>query len=370
MVLTSRSHPLTPAPNPSQPATPPAASRPSAPAPESPADPLTGALLHFGLGVREAQLYRTLLKYGPMSARQAIGLASLDRATGYRVLSKLRARGLISSTPTRPQRFVPLEVGRLFERTVNVLRDDLELLRILREHFLTEGTRASAAAPRPIPVSSTTTSAGPTKGRWPTVHVYPRADDIGHALAAHADSAKEEFDALMMPQIVPEPLRAEVSRAIAKAVDRGVRVRIILDYHPADLEFLAQVLRAWGSVPSGLEFRFFAPQLARLVLVDHRVALRCIRSVGSPSMGPELGLSSDDAEFVRYQSTRFQAIWREALPMQRAEAEWAPQRTGQVLDNPRDLRRWVERGAIVTGRVAASDLAALFGLGPSAQRRI
>ncbi|MCI4336334.1 MAG: hypothetical protein L3K17_03940 [Thermoplasmata archaeon] len=357
---------------------PPATSAPaSVPSPEPPRrasaapdptpDPLAHALLHFGLGAREAQLYRALLKYGPMSARQSISLAGLDRATGYRVLSKLRARGLVTSTPTRPQRFVPLDVGRLFERTVSVMRDDLELLRLLREHYVTEANRL-VREPRPSGGSITPPSPVTPKPRWPVVRIYPRADEIGHAIVTFADSAKEEIDALMMPTVIPEAIRNEVARAYARAVDRGVRVKIVVDYHALDLEFLSTLLKSWGAIPPNLEFRFFAPQLSRLFVIDHRFALRCIRSTGSAAAGPELGVSCDDAEFVRYQLTRFQSVWRESLPLQRTDAPYSPsRRSARNLDNPRDLRRWVERGAVITGRVAASELAALFGLTPPEQ---
>ncbi|HYK92549.1 MAG TPA: helix-turn-helix domain-containing protein [Thermoplasmata archaeon] len=365
MVASSRTHPLHGGPNPPGGSLPPQV--PNAASARAPGgDPLTMALLHFGLGAREAQLYRTLLKFGPMSARQSIGLAGLDRATGYRVLSKLRARGLVSSTPSRPQRFVPLEVARLFERTVTVLRDDLEFLRVLREHYMVDGSHATGTT-RPMP---TGVGGVPPRTRWPTVRVYPRSEEIAQGIIQLAESAKEELEALMMPQVIPEPLRVDVARAVGRCVERGVRVRVVVDYHPIDLEFLAAMLKSWASIPHGFEFRFFAPQFARLYLVDHRMALRCIRSAGSASLGPELGLSSDDAEFVRYQSTRFQAVWREALPMQRAESGMTQPRSAPALGNPRDLRRWVERGAVVTGRLAGAEFARLFGLDLGFSRRL
>ena len=332
-----------------------------------PADPLTTAFLHFGLGIREAQLYRALLKYGPMSARQSINLAGLDRATGYRVLSKLRARGLITSTPTRPQRFVPLDVNRLFERTVTVLRDDLELLRVLRDHYVSDGAklgRDSRGNPAPPP-----TSPVPPRARWPDVRVFPRSEEIARAISALVDLAKDELDVLMMPHVLPENRRSDVVEAIARAVNRGVRVRMVVDYHATDLEFLAALLKHWGQVPVGLDFRFYAPQLSRLYLVDHRVALRCVRTAGSPSTGPELGVQSDEMEFVRYQAARFQSIWREGLPLQKTDSASSERHISRALDNPRELRRWVERGAMSAGRVAAAELARLFGFGPSVPYR-
>lgn len=357
MVASSRTHPTPHGPSPPGGSTPPelpASSHSEAPV----SDPLTTALLHFGLGSREAQLYRTLLKFGAMSARQSISLSGLDRATGYRVLSKLRARGLVTSTASRPQKFLPLEITKLFERSVAILRDDLEFLRVLREHYLADTLRTPTESR--APVSPVPPRAVP-RARWPLVRIYPRAEDVGRGICQLADATKEEFDLLMMPQVLPESLRSEALRAIARTVDRGVRTRIVLDYHPVDLEFLSGVLKMWTSLPHNLEFRFYAPQLARLYLSDHRVALRCIRSAGSASVGPELGLSSDDPEWVRYQSTRFQAIWREALPMARGEAPLTPRRGSPPPSNARELRRWVERGAVVTGRIAGAELARMFG---------
>ncbi len=330
-------------------------------------DPLTVALLHFGLGSREAQLYRTLLKYGPMSARQSINLSGLDRATGYRILSKLRARGLVTSTPSRPQRFVPLDVTRLFERSGTVLRDDLEFLRVLREHYMAEGSRLgrdSHGATHPTPAHPA------PKTRWPTVQLYPRADDVARGVGHLVDGAKEELDLLMMPQVIPEALRTDILRSLTRAVDRGARVRLVLDYHPVDLDFLTGLLRGWSALPPGFEFRFYAPQLSRLYVADHRLALRCIRAAGSPSVGPELGLASDEAEWVRYQSTRFQAVWREALPMQRAEEPPTAGRGTPALESARDLRRWVERGAFISGRLAGTEFARLLGVAPGAARRL
>src|SRR5580658_7710937 len=72
-----------------------AASAPAAPPPEPPApamesqDPLTGTLVHLGLSVHEAQMFRSLLEGGPSTARAAIEHSKLDRATGYRILSRL-----------------------------------------------------------------------------------------------------------------------------------------------------------------------------------------------------------------------------------------------------------------------------------------
>ncbi len=128
------------------------------------------------------------------------------------------------------------------------------------------------------------------------------------------------------------------------ALRKGVRVRLVLDYHPLDLEFLTAILRDCPEPPPLLEVRFYAPQLTRLWLIDGRAALRCLGTPGCPLHGPDLGIASEEMDFVRVQSARFQTTWREGVPLEQALR--SPQ--GALLTPPSsslELRRWVERSA-------------------------
>lgn len=316
-------------------------------------DPLTLGFVHMGLSPREAQLYHTLLRYGPETARHAIQSSHLDRATGYRVLSRLRVRGLVAATGHRPQQFVALEVGRLFERVTSFLRDDLELQRSIREVYQYElhQTRTPGIEPaRPIPEPNPSPLARP---RPTAFRILPRASEIGKYLMESIGGAKEEVNLLLRPQLIPEPFRAEVQQAIVRAVQRNVRLRIVVDYHPPEVEFLTAVLRAWDGQPSHLEIRFFAPQFARLCIVDRRRTMRAIGMAGSPGGGPEFGVVSEDGEFLRYQTSRFQTIWRDALPMEHA----APVAGGirfLPTTSPRELRHWVEHTHRADSRLMAT----------------
>lgn len=335
---------------------PPAASRaPSPPRPtggaasagrddEFPNDVLTGGLIHLGLTAHEAQMYHTLLRNGPSTARYAILHSHLDRATGYRILSRLRARGLVTATGYRPQRFVALDAVRLLDRVSSLVRDELELHRIVREIYAS----GLPVAREVVPLGSRGAPPPHDPPRAPSLSLASRYRLIpGHSAVTRyvrdaIGGAREEIASLARPQQVPETARLELVDAYLHAVRKGVRVRLVLDYHPADLEFLTAVLREVPEPTPLLEVRFFAPQLARLWIVDGRAAMRCLGSPGCPFHGSDLGIASEEPDFVRVQAARFQTTWREAVPLDHALR--SPQ--GSVLAPPsasNELRHWVER---------------------------
>src|SRR4029077_18904296 len=129
---------------------------PPPPPPRAPSPPvhatvdiLTGSLVHLGLSVHEAQMYRSLAESGPSTARQAIERSRLDRATGYRILSRLRARGLVSASGYRPQRCQALDATKLVDRVTTFWRDELELHRLFRDicQFGLSGPHPAAEPP-------------------------------------------------------------------------------------------------------------------------------------------------------------------------------------------------------------------------------
>lgn len=333
---------------PSRKATPPSASAPEpAPPPPEDTDPITGTLVQMGLSIHEAQMYRSLLEGGPSTARAAIEHSHLDRATGYRILSRLRARGLVTASGYRPQRFVALDAAKLLDRVTAFLRDELDLHRIVRDLY--QATLPSAPAPPmanggPISAPPPATHPAPPARAPGRFRVVPGMERVARQLVESIDSSREEVGALLRPHLIPEPYRARVRTAIAQALRRGVRVRLAVDYHPPELDFLSELLHEYPEAGPALEIRFYAPQLARLLVVDRRIGFRCIQSAQTGSTGPDLGILSEDFEFVRMQTGRFQSTWREAVPLEAALR--SPM--GSVLAPPsssKELRSWVERAS-------------------------
>jgi hypothetical protein len=277
------------------------------------ADELTRGLTHLGLTVHEAQMYRAVVRNGPVTARSAIVASQLDRATGYRILARLAARGLVVPTGRRPHRFVGLDVGRLLDRGTVFLRDEIDLHRVVRSLYLAEnptrplgpedGEPVLRPLPPPRPVST---------GR---THLIPKDAEFATQLLHRIASARQEIQALARPGVLPENSRGDVAKALIRAGERGVRVQLVVDYRTTDLEFLARLLPAVTQSGQRPEVRIWTPQFARLWVIDRKVAVRGFGALAYPRPGGGPLVESEDEEFVRQNAIRFESVWREATPI-------------------------------------------------------
>lgn len=276
------------------------------------ADELTRGLTHLGLTVHEAQMYRAVARNGPVTARHAIVASQLDRATGYRILARLTARGLVVPTGRRPHRFVGLDVGRLLDRTTVFLRDEVDLHRVVRSLYLAGTPPRTAPGEDGEPVVR-----APLLPRTPIVHkahLIPKDEEFATELIQRIGSARQEVHALSRPGVLLEPARVELARAIVRATERGIRVQLVLDYRATDLEFLAELVPAGGGNIRP-EVRIWTPQLGRLWIIDRKLAVRGFGAMAFPRPGGGPLVASEDDEFVRQNMLRFESIWREATPL-------------------------------------------------------
>jgi sugar-specific transcriptional regulator TrmB len=334
-----------------------------APLPEKSAVPAPGdaelyvqSLRHIGFTDHEARMYYALAARGPSTATQAIQNSQLDRATGYRMLSRLRARGLVTVKGFRPQRFVALEPPRLFDRVLDLVRDDLELRRVVREVSIRamtgpreangNGNGGPVASPV-VPTVSVATefSVTPTvptiPPRVPQCRLLPGPETIGPELLSLIGTAKKEVCALVHPRTLTPNLRKDLAQSFVAALKRGVVVRMVFDYRPAELEFLTAILREYPGAMNSLVARFYAPQWSRLMLGDQRIALRCLSPPGYADLDPDLGIVSEDPALVRSQVSRFENVWRASIPIEQALAS----SRGSVMTPPtcsREIRQAID----------------------------
>jgi hypothetical protein len=275
------------------------------------ADELTRGLTHLGLTVHEAQMYRAVVRNGPVTARHAITASQLDRATGYRILARLAARGLVVPTGRRPHRFVGLEIGRLLDRGTVFLRDEVDLHRVVRSIYLAESPGRPLSADDGEPVLRP----APRLPSLSRTHLIPKDEEFATQLLARIAAARQEIQALARPGVMPENSRGDIAKALARAGERGVRVQLVVDYRTTDLEFLARLLPAVAPTGVRPEVRIWTPQFGRLWVIDRKIAVRGFGALSYPRPGGGPLVESEDEEFVRQNINRFESVWREATPM-------------------------------------------------------
>jgi hypothetical protein len=254
---------------------------PEVPDPDG-ADELTRGLTHLGLTVHEAQMYRAVVRNGPVTARHAIAASQLDRATGYRILARLAARGLVVPTGRRPHRFVGLDVGRLLDRATVFLRDEVDLHRVVRAIYLAE----SPIRPAGLDEGEPALRAPPVRPLVPGhTRIIPKDEEFAPELIRRIAAARQEIQALSRPGVFAEGARVDVAKALLRASERGVRIQLVVDYRATDLEFLARFLAGVGTSGARPEVRIWTPQLARLWLVDRKLAVRGFGALSPPRPG-------------------------------------------------------------------------------------
>ncbi len=268
---------------------------------------LTQTFVAFGLSAREARLYVTLADKGSASAREAIRESGLDRATSYRIIDRLEARGLVTSDNRWPARYSAVGIQPMLDRMSALLRDEIELLQSIRDLYdraasaRTNGKKAEIKMPANAPPVERT-------------RLLADYDSSITCLVNALRSAEQEIVAVVRPSAYRRIQADLIARAMCEALGRGVKLRLILNYRSIDLKFLGNLMENRPSTPSDIEVRFFVPQLLHLYLVDRRTAIRFLGFPGAPSHGPEVGLETSDPNFVRTQTFRFRNIWNHSAP--------------------------------------------------------
>ncbi len=269
------------------------------------------ALRGFGLSAREARMYLALIEAGPSSAREATGASGLQRATAYRVLGRLIARGLVSAESGWPQRFSAMPLRTLIERNISFLRDEIEL-----SHWLVpalpaapEGAVPTGGNGFPVPFRN----GGMPERRDPAATGTSLTVLSGSSeprLLRELRDARQSVDAVIRPLDIPSSLRPQVAVGLSRAAARGVPVRVLLDYRAADRR-LASTLRRLRQ-NTNLEVRHYTPLGGHFYVLDGHEAIR-FSPLQSATSDPGCAIVSNDLDFVRSQTLRFEGLWGDAM---------------------------------------------------------
>ena len=267
----------------------------------------------FGLTDHEARVYVAVLAQGSSNARGAIRDSGLQRATAYRVLSRLVARGLVNVRPRWPREYSAVDLRTLIARQVSFLRDEIELQQWLLRALPGEAGPSLDGGPGVVhqALRSPSDSVPPLRPSV-DVRVAPLGGVSDSPLVERIETARREIAAFVRPLLLPARLRAKVAAALLRAASRGVRVRLVLDYQAADHRFAKAVEQEILPRRAGPEVRHYTPLAGHGYVFDEHSAIRFL-VLSRPSKDPDFGLLSAESGFVHSQLSRFESIWEESV---------------------------------------------------------
>lgn len=264
----------------------------------------------LGMTGPEARMYRALCD-GPRRAREAATIAGLQRATAYRVLSRLLERGLVLGDGRPTQHFVAVQPAELFRRLELFYREEAEIPGSLADSLGAPGRSAISGDASRFAV-----------GR-PRVLSQERGRP--HPVFAELAGAKRSVDAIVRPLSTPFTFRAELEHTLGRLARSGIHVRILTDATPADKRFREGVARRAFGGPGSLELRHYSPVVSQFYSIDREKVVRIPTLHASSRLSP-VGIATEGRVRIRPLIDRFETLWNDAakppLPSRR--------RAGQV----------------------------------------
>jgi hypothetical protein len=104
-----------------------------------------------------------------------------------------------------------------------------------------------------------------------------------------------------------------------KALNRGVRIRFIID-NPPNLN--DKIIQKWSKSSPLFELRYLTEKLPiRGAIYDGKSANMCVRSILDQELTPSLW--SNNAEFVKLLVNYFESLWQQAKPVFEAQPKSA-----------------------------------------------
>ena len=206
------------------------------------------ALVKLGLSLHETRVYQTLLEEGSLSAKEIAKRVKILPNATYRLLKKLKEKGLVSIVGKYPTLYYSLSPSVALDALVQ--RKALEFERLKREAIRALEQKESE--------------------RETEINFIPSRYEIFMRYVEMVKRAKDEILVISIGEPIPE----ETLLAHRDALERGVKIRMIA--HKYDKENKA-LLKAWQQM--GLEIRHFPDWGFHLGIRDGKEA---ILSVNNP----------------------------------------------------------------------------------------
>jgi HTH-type transcriptional regulator, sugar sensing transcriptional regulator len=271
---------------------------------------LLESIQRFGLHEREAALYLALLRRGRATARELARETHLDRVLGYRMLDAMRARGIVEVTAERPRRYAAVPPRAFFERSLRERRVALTQDEALAHELTERLPELVAEAPANAPRFQVLTGTG-------VLYAYLR-EMMGRA--------REDIAVMVTWRSLRESVRFGTHSGLLQFMNAQGRFRLMVEADPRIqtlLKRFASVARKFHSA----EVRQFYPQPIRLTIIDRSEALLFLVPEAHGRHVEQVGVWTDNAEFVAGQLLVFNTMWERAGPARPSKPPAARSRT-------------------------------------------
>ncbi len=271
-----------------------------------PGSDLLELLAQHGIPEKAARVYLGACRAGPQTASELGRLSAISRVETYRILRQLTEEGLLRATGGRPQRFEAIPLDELLDLWIRRASDRVRRLEQDRTKILSDWenvrTEFVERDPRKFAV---------LEGRE-TIHRF-----LMKRLGAARTSILLSASARSLTRIID----TGTARGLGEARDRGVKVKIVTEVGPANLEDAKHL----GSLAELRHAR--SPVMNRSVVIDRAGALVYVSSEeGFGRTGEEqVALWSTAPMFVQLACDYHRRLW---TPAERAEARFVE------LENP------------------------------------
>jgi sugar-specific transcriptional regulator TrmB len=250
-------------------------------------------LVDLGLTVLQAKAYLALCKLEESTARVIAKTAKIASQDVYRIITELEEKGLLERIVDSPNKYkaTPLEeslailLQQRTEKTTQLLKAKTKILKALRNKKLVASTNDKHEEAEFVILSSSPLN--PAK-------VY---DDVEESIDCISN-----VDRLVY-------LHLTLSEALAKAVTRGVKVRLITE-KPANNKLFIETLRPFPN-EIGFEARYINnTPLCSAAIFDHKRIAVDLNPIREPSKSNRL-LTNHQA-FIRVFQEYFEDKWSKA----------------------------------------------------------
>lgn len=255
---------------------------------------------HIGLSKEDFLAYVTLVTEGPMKASDLGTLLDVDRNKIYRILKTLESKGAVEIVGGRPMVYGATPIDQLLARVVTSKEQELQQLRknIGRavETFYSNIAQVNAIQQKDIGF------------RFRFIEGY---NNLVADVMRVVDNTKEDLRAVVDKYTFYKFHRSEILPRIASCIERGVNVRIGIEYDPS----IEAIVDAYKGGPFT---KYYNSGYYPVYLISDKKELVILLETGnkndaSESMKSLLGFWCNSTPFATRMTSMFDYLWDNAI---------------------------------------------------------